>query len=176
MSCMSYTSTSSPLSISGVGFRVSPYSEWTVSPVRGSFWLATDLPASFFPSSPCSGANSETSLTPGALARISRVSRPRESAPVWLVMSPTRLPLSGSNWLACNVSMPSCTARRGARARNNVKTAQKIRMNNVVAQNTENAQVQGGRRAFPVFVRLRRGCVAEGCQREGFKAKVWVCL
>ena len=113
MSCMSYTSVSMPLSICGVGLRVGPYREWAVSPVSLSVRVATYLPASSVPSRPCSGVSKHTRFTLLAECKISRVSLPLESTPVWLVINPTRFPLSGSNSRDLRRSMPSCTAWEG---------------------------------------------------------------
>ena len=63
-----------PSSISGVGFRVSLYNEWTGSPVASSTPDSTRDSAT--PRIPCSGENSATSSSSGIARSRSIVARP----------------------------------------------------------------------------------------------------
>ena len=69
----------------------------------------TRLPASTPPRKPCSGARMAVSFTPSALlSRSARCASP--TRPVWLVMSPTRLPASSAKPDAASTSAPLATA------------------------------------------------------------------
>ena len=109
------TIVSMPVSISSVGRRVSPYSEWMVRPVFSSVSEVT-FSSSLVPRMPCSGLNSETSVTPGAACSTSMVLRPARSRPVWLVTSPTRLPFSSAKPSRASTSMPARTGAEGVGA------------------------------------------------------------
>ena len=73
-------------------------------PVAGSVVSPTSGRSSS-PANPCSGENSATRFTPAA--RIMSILRlPVRSTPVWLVISPTRLPLSAAKPSAASTSRP----------------------------------------------------------------------
>ena len=107
MSCRSTTSVSIPSSIAAVGRRVAPYSEWTGSPVASSRDDGTL--SSSTPRMPCSGLNSATTVTPGALCSKSMVDAPVTDFPVWLVMRPTLRPFSIAKPSRASTSMPGST-------------------------------------------------------------------
>src|SRR6185437_8547691 len=103
---MSNTSTSTPFSIAGVGWRVLPYRLYTGKPVTGSRSDPTLAPAWCAPRIPCSGPNSATRRTPGACANRSTSLTSSRSTPVGLVISPTRLPRIRSSRSCSKTSMP----------------------------------------------------------------------
>ncbi len=75
----------------GSGWVRSPKRLWMGTRVRGAVADATWSPAAIAPRSPCSGAN-KAPMVASAAVRISAVGRSAASTPVWLVISPTRLP------------------------------------------------------------------------------------
>jgi hypothetical protein len=124
---MSNTSASMPRSISGVGLRVSPYSEWMGSPVRSSVPEAIFSPGAAAPRMPCSGENSATNSTASEAASRSMESVPARSTPVWLVISPIRFPRTAAGGFSRNTSIPGRTSEVGAAARGGFVGAQAAR-------------------------------------------------
>src|SRR5688500_8761184 len=120
MSWMSNTSTSTPLSISGVGFCVAPYSEWIGRPVRVSRPLSIWTPASSRPVIECSGLYSATRLMSGwrcsrsIVLTVSPAAPSDPLMPVWFVIRPTRRPASGPGPWRSRTSIPGSTAAAGA--------------------------------------------------------------
>src|SRR5690242_1482981 len=119
---MSKTSTSTPFSIAGVGWRVLPYRLYTGTPVAGSRSDPTLAPACCAPRMPCSGPNSATRWTPGARASRSASPTSSRSTPVGLVIRPTCLPRIRSSRSCRSTSIPvwkpaldgACAAAAGA--------------------------------------------------------------
>src|SRR6185437_5578767 len=103
---MSKTSTSTPFSIAGVGWRVFPYRLYTGKPVIGSRPDPTLAPACCAPRIPCSGPNSATRCTPGVCANRSTSLTSSRLTPVGLVIRPTFLPWTRSSRSCSSTSIP----------------------------------------------------------------------